>query len=387
MPKVKKLLSLALALLLLTACGAPAPAPSETMVPPAIESPETMAVTITTAPPILALPRYSDIRYYYWGDTQTYAEGEYDRDWIHTYTFNEGTILGGAENLQAQILAAGKNPGLGVRSLHAQGITGEGVNVAIIDQNLLLNHPEFAGKITAYYDSGCEIPEGNGSMHAPAVVSLLVGETIGVAPGAKVYFGAAPSWKKDSAYFAECLNWIVAENEKLPDGEKIRVVSVSAAPSGQSSPFSSNLEKWDEAVAAAKEAGILVLDCRENKPTGIIGPAYYDRQDPESPEKALGGFPTSGMSLSGMICVPAAFRTVAEEYIEGQPSYQYDGIGGLSWAIPYAAGVLALGWQVNPELSGEQMVELLFATCATGANGAGIIDPVAFIAAVQETVK
>jgi len=386
---VKKLLSLALALLLLTACGAPAPA--STTAPPETTAPPTTTVP-TTMPPTSGLPLYADLRYIAaYPDYQpkvVFEAHEYDRDWMHTYTFNESMSFSGSEDLQAQILEEGKNPGLGVRSLHAQSVTGEGVNVAIIDQNLLLNHPEFAGKITAYYDSGCDQPDDQGSMHAPAVVSLLVGETIGVAPGAKVYFGAAPSWTGDSAYFAECLNWIIAENEKLPDGEKIRVVSVSAAPSGVGSPYTMNQEMWDEAVLSAQKAGILVLDCRENSTTGIIGPAYYDRADRESPVKCSGGFPPVGnFSGTDWIGVPNAYRTMAEEYIEGEPSYQYWGKGGLSWAIPYAAGVLALGWQVNPELSGEQMVELLFETCATGANGANIIDPVAFIAAVQETVK
>lgn len=57
----------------------------------------------------------------------------------------------------------------------------KGVNVAIIDQNLLLNHPEFAGKIAAYYDTGCQTSEDEGSMHASAMISLLVANAIGTA--------------------------------------------------------------------------------------------------------------------------------------------------------------------------------------------------------------
>lgn len=37
----------------------------------------------------------------------------------------------------AEILAIGKDPGLGIRSLHEHGITGRGVTIAIIDQPLL----------------------------------------------------------------------------------------------------------------------------------------------------------------------------------------------------------------------------------------------------------
>ena len=109
----------------------------------------------------------------------------YSPDAIKTYRSESNVLFEGSEELEEQLLEEGKDPGLGVRELHEQGITGEGVNVAIIDQNLLLDHPEYADRVAAYYDSGCG-EEISGSMHGPAVLSLLAGETIGVAPGATV---------------------------------------------------------------------------------------------------------------------------------------------------------------------------------------------------------
>ena len=384
------------ALLLLTACseertadpgGEPAVSPEsagntahEETTPPAGET-EEESVEVVVEP-------YADIRaesYYDPSAHATYRAGEFQEEDIPTFTFNEGTVLEGSEELQAQIMEAGKNPGLGVRALHEQGITGEGVRVAIIDQNLLLDHPEFAGKIEDYYDTGCDQPADSGSMHAPGVTSLLVGESIGVAPGATVYFAAAPSWNGDSAYYADGLNWIVEQNEKLPEGEKIRVVSVSAAPSGEWSPFTENLELWDQAVEAAQAAGIVVLDCRTGEETGFIASAFFDPTAREDPTACTGGWPDSPQQIdSSQIGVPTSYRTVAEEYWEGEISYQYDGIGGLSWSIPYAAGVLALGWQVAPELDGETMLQLLKDSCATAHDGSRIIDPAAFIEAVRE---
>lgn len=339
---------------------------------------------------IKTVKRYDDIRYFDWidGSKSTYEEGEYNKEDIFTFTFNKETVLKGNEDYQAQIMENGKNPGLGIRDIHKQGITGKGVNVAIIDQNLLLNHPEFAGKITAYYDTGCESGEDEGSMHAPAVTSLLVGNEIGVAPDAKVYFAAAPSWTGDSEFYAKGLYWIIEENKKLPVGEKIRVVSVSAAPSGKGSPFKKNLEMWDKAVLAAQNEGILVLDCRGDENTGIIAPVFYDPEDPNDISKCRGGFPISKNNYivpTSRIGVPTSYRTVAEEYTEGTPSYQYTGQGGLSWGIPYAAGVLALGWQINPDLDKEQIVKILFDTCSKSDDGSNIINPSAFISAIQKT--
>ncbi len=368
--KTKSVLVLLLALFFtLSACNAEQPTPAQT---PAEPYDDIRGYTAFD---------FDDISYYF-------EEGMYDPKDIPTFTFNELTVLEGSEDILEQVMEEAKNPGLGVRDLHERGITGEGVNVAIIDQNLLLNHPEFEGKIAAYHDTGCEVPEGTGSMHAPAVVSLLVGETIGVAPGAKVYFAAAPSWTADSKFQADALYWVIEQNEALPEDEKIRVVSISAAPSGY--PFTENTEMWQPAVEAAQQAGIMVIDCRGNFPTGFIASAYLSGDDREDPTQYKAGWPDMedyGALSAGNLAVPCSLRTVAEEYIEGEPSFQYTGVGGLSWGIPYAAGVCALGWQVNPELSAEQMKSLLLETAAIGADFNPIINPPAFIEAVEQTLE
>ena len=49
-----------------------------------------------------------------------------------------------------EIMELGKNPGLGVRSLHEKGITGRGVSIAIVDQTLLTEHNEYADRLGLY---------------------------------------------------------------------------------------------------------------------------------------------------------------------------------------------------------------------------------------------
>jgi len=275
------------------------------------------------------------------------------------------------------------NPGLGVRELHRQGITGKGVNVAIIDQPLYMDHPEYVGKIVSYHDTGCETDES--SMHGPLVASLLVGTNCGTAPGARVYYAAAPSWKMDAAYYAKGLDWIVAQNEKLPEGEKIRVVSVSASPN-QSSWV--NRQMWDRACARAEAEGIMVLDCTDSH-RGFIGKCWYDARYPENIARCNPWDPPNREFRFNpaeiCILVPASPRTNAEDYDKGEFGYRYCGRGGLSRAIPYCAGVLAMGWQVNPELSPEQMSELLFKSAFTKKNGAKIIYPKKLILLVKRT--
>jgi subtilisin family serine protease len=331
--------------------------------------------------PIRSVKAFDDVR---WKDMSKLDLSE-RKDLIATLTFNQKTVWPDAAKMPPdgkpeEVLKDAMNPGLGVRDLHQQGITGKGVNVAIIDQPLYLDHPEFAGKILAYHDTGCG---SQSSMHGPAVASLLVGANCGTAPDARVYYAAAPSWKRDTAYEAKALDWIVAQNRDLSASKKIRVVSVSAAPSGPGAPRDKNQHMWDQACARAEAAGILVLDCTGHH--GFIGPCWYDARAAESVTRCTPGFRGRRWAGArpGRILVPSSPRTTAEQYDEGGFGYQYCGRGGLSWAIPYCAGVLALGWQVNPNLGPEQMRDLLFKSAYTKKSGARIIYPKKFIQLVK----
>ena len=300
-----------------------------------------------------------------------------DKALIASYTYNENTDFKSFDKMADEIMEEAKNPGLGVRQLHKQGITGKGVNVAIIDQPLILDHPEYAGKVVKY-ENLCDESDPS-SMHGPAVISILVGNTIGVAPEANVYYVAAPSWTGDAEYYAKALKWIIEENKKLPEGQKIRVVS--AAPSGEESPFDKNNEAWDVAYEEAQKEGLLVLDCTDKK---IIGGCFLEGEDREDPKCYKHGFGKQHPDMFDpkLILAPLGGRTTAEVYETGVYSYQYNGSAGLSWGIPYAAGTLALGWQIDPSLTSEEIVQILNDTAAM-SYGNKIITPTAFIEAIQ----
>lgn len=334
-----------------------------------------------TVQPAKSVEQFDDVR---WKDlSKLDLSGR--KGLIPTLRFNQKTVWPQPDkmplgNKPDKVLKDGMNPGLGIRKLHKQGITGKGINVAIIDQPLYQDHPEFAGKIAAYHDVGCGTER---SMHGPAVASLLVGTNCGTAPDSRLYYAAAPSWTKDTAYQAQALNWIIEQNKKLPASKKIRVVSVSAAPSGLGSPFDKNQQMWDRACALAEADDILVLDCTAHH--GFISPCWYDRNAPESVIRCTPGLPgREAGTYPGRILVPTCPRTTAEEYDKGDFSYQYCGRGGLSWAIPYCAGVLALGWQIRPEIGPEQMRDLLFKSAYIHKSGDRIINPNGFIRLVRK---
>jgi subtilisin family serine protease len=83
------------------------------------------------------------------------------------------------------IMELGKNPGLGIRTLHQMGITGKGVYIGLIDQGLLTQHVEYKDRLRFYEEIHCLDDEA--TMHGPATASILAGKTAGVAPEATLY--------------------------------------------------------------------------------------------------------------------------------------------------------------------------------------------------------
>jgi|GEM_PF-275397 len=328
------------------------------------------------------------------GEDLRASDLRYSEDILDTLEFNQETQWPPPERLPKgfdpkELLREGMNPGLGVRALHAQGITGAGVHVGLIDQPLLLDHPEYDGKIVSYHALDCGSHKS--SMHGPAMASQLVGKRCGTAPGASLHVVAVPSWKADAAYYARALDRFVAYNETAPKKQKIRVVSVSCQPSGEGSVFE-NQPLWDEAVQKAQAKGILVLDCTWHH--GFVSLCWLDPEDRENVEACTPGFRIGEVQVDeGHIHVPSAPRTAAEADEVRPFGYAYDGGGrrsrrpkaknGYSDTIPYAAGILALGWQIRPDLTPAQIKDMLFVSAHVHESGAKIIHPTAFIELVR----
>ncbi|HWI60772.1 MAG TPA: S8 family serine peptidase, partial [Symbiobacteriaceae bacterium] len=155
----------------------------------------------------------------------------------------------------------GKDPGLGLKDLHKQGITGKGVQVAILDQTLLNEHKEYAGRIVKYVELGTVASQPE--MHGAAVASILAGKNVGVAPEAEITYYAiqivkdwnAKPMSRTFLYMAAAIHRILDDNQKLPADKRIRVISASIGAD-------KNEEGYAEVTAAyerAKREGVLVV--------------------------------------------------------------------------------------------------------------------------------
>lgn len=256
-----------------------------------------------------------------------------------------------------KILKQAQNPGLGVRKLHKKGITGKGVSVAIMDQNLLLDHEQYADRIRYYWQDPFYQDAGQASMHGPAVTSILAGNSVGVAPQADIYYWAEhliidKQNILDAGAVANDLGRILHYNFSLDPAQQIRVVSISRGFGTRDKDY----HKFQQAVAKLAEYNIAVFTTNDvsalSRTHGLTSPdsANYCRPASWWKKEDLPYYNELQDPL-----VPMDFRATAAP--NGVQDYAYYVNGGLSWAVPYLAGLYALGVQVYPDLTKELFLQ------------------------------
>ncbi|NIO48974.1 MAG: hypothetical protein GTN73_06015 [Candidatus Aminicenantes bacterium] len=271
-----------------------------------------------------------------------------------------------------ELLEEGKNPGLGLRSLHKEKIDGRGVGIAIIDQPLLLGHIEYTSRIMRY--DATNLVGFSPAMHGPPVVSIAIGKDIGVAPGAALTYFAVPMWEDDNMPYIKAMRKIFELNKILPENEKIRVVSISTGMF----PHYPNFDEWKEVLKQAEEQRILVVSCDQSLfEYGIL--SRIPGEDPDDPEHYL---PGKYHSKNDVLRVPGSNRTIASH--RGTEVYAFDREGGMSWGAPYIAGLAALAYQVKPEIKPKEILEYLVKSSVKTKAGP-VVSPRGFINLVKET--
>ena len=363
---MKRLCALVLALLcLLAACGKPA-GKAEPPKPPAIRA---LEVTYRAA----QLTALEDAEPWgrYWVEPDTvYADLTHSPGLAWSLVVGESTAFPGGlpEGYDLQALVEwGKDPGLNVDILHAHGFTGKGAVIAYIDQPAL-PHPEY-DRENIHRDYTGDYPL---SMHGPAVLSLLAGEHIGVAPEAEVWFFGVDSGVGDAQLReADALYRVIALNETLPEGEKITMVGFS----DNIDSSEAYVEEFRAAAQACAQAGIMVWFCGENGAATFLPLAEKNDPDNLMVDQWGGGRPS-------LVYVPSSGRTVASVF--DNTEYIYYSTGGLSWTMPYTMGLYAIALTIDPTLTQKELRELITGTARSWNEGKRLVDPVAFVAAVLE---
>ena len=296
---------------------------------------------------------------------------------LETMPFDSQTMWPGSDKLPdgfdpGHLLEDGKNPGLGVRALHKQGVDGRGVGIAIIDQPLLKDHIEYADRIVQY--EAIDVQGVPVQMHGPPVSSIAVGKTCGVAPGASLYYFAVPMWKRENKPYCDIIDKLIKLNADPKTIQRVRVVSISTGMFSQQADF----DRWKEVLKKADQNGILVVTCAQDSiQYGML--ARIGVKDPDDPASYRSGI--YGVR-PGAVLVPTSNRTTASH--TGSDVYTYWREAGISWAAPYLAGLAVLAYQVNPEIEPKTIVTLWHKTAVQTKIGA-VVQPENFINAVRNT--
>lgn len=266
-----------------------------------------------------------------------------------------------------EILDMGKDPGLEVRALHKQGVTGKNIGIAILDVPLKNKHEEYYDRIKHYEE--LFNPGTDSLIHGPAVASIAAGKTVGVAPKADIYYFAVNNTytdqggnsRKDFEKVANAIDKVIELNKELPNNKKIKVISMSMG----CLPEEKGYKEFVEATDRANKEGIFVVSSSLSNTNGFEfnGAGRYPADNPnEVSSYSSGKFWEGGIFskktpeqfLEGdknCLYFPMDSRaTAGPNYDDEYVFYRY---GAFSWVVPYISGLYVLACDVNPEVTPE----------------------------------
>lgn len=166
-----------------------------------------------------------------------------------------------------ELLESRKNPGLGIRALHKQGIKGKGRNIAIIDWQRLFNHMEYHNSLKGYEEIGIDATNYGGGSNA-GFVSAFVGKTCGIAPHANAYYYAVDDQRTEENPRGTQVNYAkaikkVCELHKKLISEGMNGIDVIHIQGALTSKVFQNDEGYEETANAKKDAEQLGIWCND----------------------------------------------------------------------------------------------------------------------------
>ena len=248
----------------------------------------------------------------------------------------------------------------------AKGYTGKGVTIALLDGEVDTSAPELAGA-TIIDKTPCTVTSSAYSKsHGTAMASLLVSKEYGVAPDATLLSYRTKYVQDGDTAESDCRGhhgntldepeWLI--NQAITDGAQI--ISISA-----SSGDTSDAVKW--AIARANALGVIVVsgagnDNEENtidsfgKWSGVVSVSAIDTSGKRAEYSSWG----KGVTVAAVGGPMAAHNYETGTNISTK---------GTSNATPLVAGFLALAKQKWPNVTSNQLLQLLTHTARTDQSG------------------
>lgn len=263
---------------------------------------------------------------------------------------------------------------------------GEGINVAVLDTGIALNHPDLAGAVIpdgardfTSSPHGIGDQQGHGT-HCAGIIAARRNHlgVAGVAPKCNLLVGKvlSDSGSGTGRWIAEGVAWAV---EKKAD-----VISMSLGSQV-------SLPEVHDAIIAASEAGVFVIAAAGNDSLNHVDyPGAYS-------ETVTVGSINRNRRLSSYSSIGPEVSIVApgEDIKSCYPPYSYATLSGTSMATPFVAGVVALTLAKHRSFGGSSPItsrdelirHLLMTATDMGAEGFddrfgyGLINPESFVQA------
>ncbi|MFE5374725.1 S8 family serine peptidase [Streptomyces mirabilis] len=280
---------------------------------------------------------------------------------------------------------------IGAQKVWAEGNTGNGVKVAVLDSGVDTEHPDLAGQIG---DTASFVPDDPGMTdyvgHGTHVASTIAGtgaasdgKERGVAPGVQLEVGKVLSRRGGQ------VSWVIAGMEWAARDEHAKIINMSLGYNGDNTdPMSQAVnELSDETgalfVAAAGNGGPGSLDS-PGAADSALAVGAVDSADQLASFSSQG--PRSGdFGLKPEITAPGVDILAARSKDSSTGSGYYTTLSGTSMATPHVAGAAALLAAAHPDWTGKQLKEALVSSAkATPAYtpyqaGGGRVDALAAV--------
>lgn len=282
---------------------------------------------------------------------------------------------------------------IGTLGAHAQGVTGAGVRVGVIDSGIEPGHPLISGPVVAWGDfvNGHPTPyddNGHGTMVSGVIAGSRTtpGGTIGVAPGSQLVIAKAiaSGGSGDGMAFLRAAEWMADPDGNPATADQPAVVNNSWSTSERNHPW------MIEVMKAWRALNILPVFAAGNEGPGegtIGSPSDYAEVLTVGATASNGGI--AGFSSRGPVVWPDPdgpgplvggpiikpdLVAPGDAILTAAPGGGLTLAWGTSLAAPMVAGTAALIKQMDPHATPERMMDLMFRALAPapgGINAAG----------------
>ncbi len=267
---------------------------------------------------------------------------------------------------------------IGADKVHSLS-TGKSISIAIIDTGIDSDHPDLHGQIV---DTENFVEGGDSSFktdaHGTAMAGIIGAEAddgmgiVGIAPDARITALKACWYGNNDSRKARCASWTLAKALDYAINQGIRIINLSLT-----GPPDELLKKLLE---QAHQKGII-----------LVAAANEDQPEPGFPASFSHVIPVISSDSTGKVVHPSWLSQTVPlaapgiEILTTTPR-GYDFFSGSSLATAHVSGVIALLLQLRPQLSPDEIFEILKKSATfEKSDSTGIINACSALAVIGKT--